>query len=413
MDKGSYFEFHNPVKILAGAAALERLPSELERLGCSRPMLVTDKGVRGAGLVDIVMRAAGESALVFGAIFDEVPPDSGTATVAAAARVYRAKACDGIVAVGGGSSIDTAKALNVLVSRGGEDLKAYSGAGAITGRLGPFVVVPTTAGTGSECTLVAVIREDTPDRGDAPDRGAVPGSGDAAGRKLLFVSPSLLPDAAILDARMTLSLPPIVTAATGMDALTHAVEASYCLGKNPLSDAYASQAVSLIASSLVGAVRRPADVPLRLDLALASTMAGIAFSNSMVGLVHSLGHATGAVCHVPHGVAMGVFLPAVLEYNLGRRADAIGELYLPFAGVEAYRAVAAAERPRAFIDAVVGLRRELHDLTGLPRSLSETGKVDRSALPLIARAAIDDASMAYNPEEASLADCLSLLESCY
>jgi alcohol dehydrogenase len=395
MAKAKHYEFLNPVKIVAGEGALQYLPNELERLGCRRPLLITDKGVRGAGLIDVLIKAAGESAIVFGAIYDEVPPDSGTRTAAAAAAVFRAKACDGIVALGGGSAIDTAKAVNVLVTKGGDDLLAYSGAGAITGRLGPFVVVPTTAGTGSECTLVAVVRD------------------DERGKKLLFVSPSLLPDAAVLDPSMTLTLPALVTAATGMDALTHAMEASYCLGKNPLSDAYAEKAIALVAANLAKVVRNPGDREGRLQLAIASTMAGIAFSNSMVGLVHSLGHAAGGVCHLPHGVAMSIFLPHVLEYNLTRRAAEIGSLLLPLAGEEAYHETRIDERPAAAIKAVNALREEMYALAGLPRSLSESGKVTRDQLPAIARAAIDDASIAYNPEEADYDDCLRLLEAAY
>ncbi|MBL8966367.1 MAG: iron-containing alcohol dehydrogenase [Spirochaetaceae bacterium] len=392
MKRGEYFEFHNPVKILAGKSALDSLPNELERLGSKRPLLVTDKGVRAVGLLDTLLKAAGESSLVLGAVFDDVPPDSGTRTVAAAAKVYREKACDGIVAVGGGSVIDTAKAVNVLVTKGGDDLVAYSGAGAITGRLSPFLVVPTTAGTGSECTLVAVVRD------------------DERARKLLFVSASLLPDAAILDPRMTLTLPPLVTAATGMDALTHAIEASICLGKNPLSDVYADTAIRLVSERLVHVVRNPSDTEARLDLAVASTMAGIAFSNSMVGLVHSLGHATGAVCHVPHGVAMNIFLPHALEYNLESRAAEIGRLLLPLAGPEAYHRTPEAGRPAAAIARVRELQDTLSGLAKLPRRLSETGKVGKEHHAAIARAAIDDASIAYNPAEATLADCLALLE---
>ncbi len=395
MERGQYFEFHSPVKILAGRGALGSLSVELERLGSKRPLLVTDKGVQGAGLVDVLLKAAGESALVFGAVFDEVPPDSGTRTVAAAAAVYRAKRCDGIVAVGGGSVIDTAKALNILVTKGGEDLVAYSGAGTVTGRLAPFVVVPTTAGTGSECTLVAVVRD------------------DERQRKLSFVSASLLPDAAVLDPRMTLTLPPLVTAATGMDALTHAIEASYCIGKNPLSDAYADLAIALVSRRLVDVVKDPGDIQGRLDLALASTMAGIAFSNSMVGLVHSLGHAAGGVCHVAHGVAMSVFLPHVLEYNFGKRGKEIGALLLPLAGAEACFAVPVADRPAAVVERIRGMQESLHRLAKLPRALSETGKVKREDFPDIARAAINDASIAYNPAEADFDDCMALLEKAF
>ncbi len=395
MDRRGYFEFHNPVRILAGAGALDAISNQLERLGVARPLLVTDKGVTQAGLVDLMLKAASGSRLRFAAVYDDVPPDSGTATVGKAVAAYRNARCDGIVALGGGSVIDTAKALNVLAAKGGDDLAAYAGAGVIRGRLKPFVVIPTTSGTGSECTLVAVIRDDERDR------------------KLLFVSDSLQPDAAIVDPRLTIGLPPLPTAATGMDALSHAIEASYCLGKNPLSDAYAFSAIEIIARDLERVVRHPADPDGRFSLALASTMAGIAFSNSMVGLVHSLGHAAGGVCHVPHGVAMTVFLPGVMEYNLGKRAAEIGRLLEPLSDGETYRDTPEAERPAAAIERVRSLRERLHDAAGLPRTLSETGKVRREDLPAIARAALDDAAMAFNPEEADYGDCLRLLEAAF
>ena len=395
MSANGYFEFHNPVKILAGAGALENVPNELERLGVRRPLLLTDRGVEKAGLLETVLRAFAGSAFTAGAVFADVPPDSGTRTAAAAAEAYRQARCDGILAVGGGSVIDTAKAVNVLVTLGGRDLEAWLGAGALRRPLGPLVVAPTTAGTGSEATAVAVVRD------------------DGRERKLLLVSPWLLPAAAVIDPRLTLTLPPLVTAATGMDALTHAVEASYCLGRNPLSDAFAATAIRLVASRLAPVVRRPADEAGRLDLALASTLAGIAFSNSMVGLVHALGHAAGAVCRLPHGVAMNVLLPVVLEYNLGRRAAEIGGLLLPLAGPDAWARTPAAERPAAAIAAIRALRDELHALAGLPRTLSETGQVGRERLAAIARAAIDDGSLAFNPEEATEADCRRLLEAAF
>jgi alcohol dehydrogenase len=157
----------------------------------------------------------------------------------------------------------------------------------------------------------------------------------------------------------------------------------------------------------------PQDRAGRLNLALASTMAGIAFSNSMVGLVHSLGHAAGGVCHVPHGVAMGIFLPKVLEYNLGRRAAEIGGLLLPLAGPESCFATPEKDRPAAVIARIEALREELHGLAGLPRTLSETGQVRREDLAAIAREAIDDGSLGYNPEEADYDDCIRLLEACF
>jgi alcohol dehydrogenase len=390
-----YYEFFCPVKIVAGNKALEHIPFELGTLNASRPLIVTDKGVRGAGLVDHVLNAFADSDLEVAAIFDDVPPDSSLQVVAAGAKCYRDNDCDAIIAVGGGSAIDTSKAINILVSEGGDDLAAYAGAGVLKRPLKPFFVIPTTAGTGSEVTLVAVITD--------IDKGV----------KLPFTSYFLLPNVAVLDPRMTLTLPPHITAATAMDAMTHATESYLGLAKNPVSDAYAFGAIRKISENLLKVMDKPDDEEGRLELAQASTMAGIAFSNSMVGLVHALGHSVGALCHIPHGVCMSLFLPYVLEYNLPERAEQIGELLLPLAGADTYAATPAAERPEKAIAAIRALRDELYERCELPRTLSETGKVTRDQLPRIAEMALDDGAILYNPVEVSHEEALAVLEKAW
>lgn len=323
-----YYEFYCPVKVIAGQAALEHLPYELTGIESTRPMIVTDPGVRSAGLLDPVISACQESDVTIAAIYDEVPPDSSTTIVRDIANLYRQQQCDALIAIGGGSSIDTAKAVNILVSEGGDDIAEYSGAGVLTRPLRPFFVIPTTAGTGSEVTSVAVIAD--------RERSV----------KLPFTSSFLLPNAAIIDPRMTLTLPPHITAATAMDALTHATEAYTCLSKNPLSDAYATAAVKKIGQSLMKVMDDPKNEQGRLDLAEASTMAGIAFSNSMVGLVHALGHATGAISHLPHGLCMSLYLPYVLEYNLESIREPLAELLLFLEGPEVWTATPHRVVPR-------------------------------------------------------------------
>lgn len=387
-----FFEFFCPVKIVAGEAALEHVPFELASLGAQRPLLLTDKGVRGSGLVDVVLAAMNHAGSASLPVFDEVPPDSSTDIVSRIAKTYRAENCDSILALGGGSVIDTAKAVNILVSEGGDDLHAYAGTGVVKRRLKPLFVLPTTSGTGSEATAVAVIRD------------------SATGAKLPFLSSFLLPDAAVLDPRLTLGLPAYFTAATGMDAMTHAVESYLCLAKNPLSDAYATAAIRRISDNLVPVLDEPRNAQRRLELAVGATMAGVAFSNSMVGLVHSLGHSLGALCHVPHGVCMSVFLPYVLEYNLESRRQEIGELLLPLAGSEAFASTPAAKRAEATIAHLRAMREALHTKAGLPRTLSEIGKVQRSQLPDVAKLAIDDGTILMNPRHATYEDALAVLE---
>lgn len=186
-----YYEFCCRVNLVAGHDALEQIPQLLASMDASSPMILTDKGVAGAGLVEMVVSAF-NGGLDIRAMEDGVPPDSDIGLINRLARVYREKNCDSIIAVGGGSVLDTAKGINILVSEQGEDLLAFSGVGALKRPLRPFIAIPTTAGTGSEVTQAAVIAD--------PD----------AARKLCFVSYFLLPDAAVVDPRMTLTLPPIL-----------------------------------------------------------------------------------------------------------------------------------------------------------------------------------------------------------
>lgn len=391
----AFFEFFCPVKIIAGLSALEHVPFELSTRGVSRPLIVTDRGVRAAGLLEPVQGALKSGGVDASLVFDDVPQDSSTGVVSSIARLYRREQCDCLIAIGGGSVIDTAKAANILVSEGGDELSPYSGTNTLKRRLKPLFVLPTTSGTGSEVTSVSVVKD------------------AQSGMKLPFISQYLLPDAAILDPRMTLGLPPYFTAATAMDAMTHAVEAFTCIGKNPLSDAYASAAIKRVAENVVPVLQEPGNRERRLELALAASMAGIAFSNSMVGLVHALGHTVGALTHVPHGVCMSVFLPYVLEFNLPARASVIGELLLPLAGDEVYARTKPADRPATAIAKLRALRNALWEHAKLPRTLSETGKVQRNQLSEIARLALDDGALLMNPVPVGYEQALSVLERAY
>ena len=390
-----YYEFFCPVKVIAGHAALEHIPFELSSLGAKRPMIITDKGVRINNLL-VPLEAAFESTDVeIGFVFDDVPPDSSLETVRAAAQAYRTNNCDAIIAVGGGSVIDTAKATNILVTEGGDDLIKYSGAHNLPRPLKPFFVIPTTSGTGSEVTMVAVV------------------SDNQKHVKLAFASNYLMPNAAILDPRMTQTLPPHLTAMTAMDAMTHAVEAYTCMAANPISDAYATAAIKKVSNSLFTVLDNPTDAQGRLELAQASTLAGIAFSNAMVGIVHSLGHALGSVAHLPHGLCMNLFLPYVLEYNKDVNGDKIAELLLPLAGPDIYAQTPANQRADKVIATLNTMRDRLYALTKLPRTLSETGKISKEQLDEVAEKALNDGSIIYNPKEATFKDLKSILEKAW
>lgn len=390
----SFYEFSNPVRIVSGNKALDNIPYELRRLGAKRPMVITDQGVSYAGLLAYVEDAIADSETEIGAIFDTTPPDAPVAVVQEVASIYRENKCDALIAIGGGSSIDTAKGVNILITEESDDLSQFAGAEMLEKPLKPLLVIPTTAGTGSEVTFVAVI------------------SDAEKNLKMAFTSRYLLPDAAILDPRMTMTLPPRLTAATAMDAMTHAVESYIGLQKNPMSDAYAITAIKLIKNYLMQAVKKGQDRKVRLALANAATMAGIAFSNSMVGLVHSLGHATGAICHIPHGEAMSILLPYCLEYNLQKAGDLIGELLLPLGGAELYAKTPKHARAERSINIIRQLKTDLHQQCGLPLTLKEAG-VLRNKLEQIAETAMDDGALTFNPEAVEQIDALRVLKRAY
>ncbi len=391
----SYFEFFNPVKIVSGHEALEHMPYELASFGVTRPLIITDTGVVQAGLIESVKQVMTVGGVALADIYSEVPPDSSTQIVATITERYRKTDADGIIAIGGGSVIDTAKAVNILASEGGDDLLKYCGAGSLTKPLKPLFILPTTAGTGSEVTKVAVIRD------------------DESRRKVPFASAFLMPDVAVLDPRMTLTLPPHITAATAMDAMTHAIEAYIGTAKNPISDAYAVAAIKGIRSNLSAVIAEPQNPNLRLKLAESAALAGIAFSNSMVGLVHAIGHSLGAVTHLPHGVCMSLMLPYVLKYNLKKCEKEIGELLLPLAGADTYSNTVENQRAVAAIRCIKEIRDEIYETTGIPRTLSESGKVLSSQLADVARMSIDDGALLYNRVDASYEQVLELLQTAW
>lgn len=387
-----YYEFSCPVKIICGYKALSNLHYEMGQMGVSRALVVTDQGVMKAGLMNKVTAALEGSHCTISAVYSETPVDSSTVAVHEVARMYSERGCDCLVAVGGGSCIDTAKGVNIVISEQTEDLMKLQGTDRLTKPMGPLVVIPTTAGTGSEVTMVAVIK-------DAD-----------AGVKMPFMSERLYPKLAVIDPEMTITMPPKVTAATGMDALTHAAEAYYGLQKNPISDAFAAAAVTLIFKNLVSCVESGSDARSRLAMATAAMLAGIAMSNSMTGIVHALSHAVGGICHVPHGVANAIFLPWGMEHNLEKVPHCIGEL-APYMGVENVPDQAL-DRARASVRAVRNLNTRLNQLSGLPLRLREAG-VQEHMLEVIARATIDEGPCTYNPEEVTYEGALEILRKAY
>lgn len=391
----NYYEFSNTTKILSGEYALENIPVELKALGAKKALVLCDETLKKIGTMQIVLDAVLNKGIEIGETYTEIPPDSSIEVIEKIVQIYLDKECDSIIAIGGGSVIDTAKGVRMMISQNVKNIMELAGCEMISyGKHIPFVAIPTTAGTGSEVTLVAVILN------------------KCQNIKMEFISYYLLPDIAVLDPRMTISLPAKITAATGMDALCHAIESYTCLQKNPLSDSYATAAINLIRENLIEVCKNGNDKKRRLAMANASLMAGVAFSNSMVGIIHAIGHALGGVSRVPHGEAMAILMPYCMEYNLDKMGELYAELLLPLAGEEVYASTPKAERAKKTIETIRNMQQELNKLTGLPLTLSEK-QVKKEDFEKIAKTATNDGALIVNPKNAEVKDIIEILNRAY
>jgi len=291
------FGFEMPTRIEYGIGAVSRLIVELRHLKAEKIVIVTDKGILKAGLVDKVTGLLDQSGIRY-KIFDDVDPNPKDYNVAAGAELVREFDAQAIVALGGGSPIDCAKSIGVLVSHGGTQIKVYEGKTAVHKPILPLITIPTTSGTGSEVTFSSVIN-DTENN-----------------YKMTVKSPLMAAKVALIDPELTLTMPPSVTAATGVDALTHAIEAYTAKVSEPISDALALYAIELISKNLRTAVYQGNNLEARAGMLVGSLLAGIAFSHSDVASVHCIAEALGGMYDTPHGVCNAILLPYVMEYNM-------------------------------------------------------------------------------------------------
>jgi alcohol dehydrogenase class IV len=289
-------QFNVPATVITGAGASRELAPQLLRLGARRVLLVTDAFMESSGLAEVFVRAM-EGAGIRVALFSGVQPDPTDANVRDGLRVYVGKQCDAIVALGGGSPIDAAKAIAVLATNS-EPLSQYQGYHKVQKSGAPLVVIPTTAGTGSEVTKVAVITDTTRDV------------------KMMMLDRHFLPTVALVDFELTLSMPPALTAHVGVDTLTHGIEAYVSRKATALTDPLALTCIRLVAEHLETAWREPTNRAAREGMMLAATLGGMAFANSSVALVHGMSRPIGAVFHVPHGLSNAVLLPAVTRFSI-------------------------------------------------------------------------------------------------
>ena len=362
------FVYNNPTRICFGEDVGEDAGIEMEPLGCSKALLVTDKPLREhTDVVERIEKALGKK---LAGVFDDVVADSGVHVCEAGAAYGKKVGADCLVSVGGGSAIDSAKGIAILLREGGS-LRDYVGFQNLTRPQTPHIAIPTTAGTGSEVTYAAVIKD------------------HERKQKLVFGSNYITPNVALLDPTLTVGLPPLLTAATGMDAMSHAVEALCSQQREPISDGLALHAIRLIAAYIERATTKGDDLEARGQMLIAANMAGVAFGNAQVGLIHAMAHTVGGRFSVHHGTANALFMPHVLRFNAEDCADVC-------------RAVATALPidtadldDEAAVDAAATYLFELNGKLGLPQRLRDTA-VEESALESLAEATLYDGSIVYN-----------------
>jgi alcohol dehydrogenase class IV len=377
MDMSRQYVFHAPTRVIFGGGSVQATGREMAALGGSSALVVTDPGVVKAGLLDAVLGSL--SAADIGTIvFDAVEPNPSIGTVEAAQAAYRSGGCNAIVAVGGGSPMDVAKAVGILVTNGGAITDYEGKPDAIRADLPPFICVPTTCGTGSEVTPFAVITD------------------QARHWKMSIASPREIPRVAIVDPDLFLKMPASLIAATGMDALTHAIESYTNQDVQPFADAFDIHAIKLIGTYLRPAVAN-GNREAMAYMAVAATMAGMGFSQNRLGIVHAISHPVTSYVGTPHGVANAILLPYVLDYNAigaGPRIAEIGRALGGNRGGPPWR-----NGPESGIQAVRALSRDV----GIPETLREVGVTEEHVAD-IAADAMKSGNIRINPRRVTQAD---------
>ena len=380
------YQFQTPTKIISGIGSTAEIIKELNDLYAKKVLLITDPGLVQAGVAQQVVEMLKQAAVEV-EIFDAVEPDPSIQVATKAAEMAKNVKANVLIALGGGSAIDTAKSAALLVTNGGY-LKDYAGVNKVVKPILPLIAVPTTAGTGSEVTIFAVMSD--------PDKQ----------EKFTISSALIAPAVAVLDPLLTLKLPPSVTAFTGMDALTHAIEAFTSSIAQPATDALALSAIKLVLKHLPVAVGRGDNIKARDGMLQASLLAGIAFNNAFLGLAHAIASPLGGHFHVPHGLANAVMLPYVMEYNLPtavRRYAEIGRAL----GLQA-----VGDTPRAVAEKTVAAITQLARDINIPEKLSNIGAKEE-LLPLVARDALKSIQLKFNVRNASEKEILALLQKAY
>lgn len=367
-----------------GAGAIEAIADEAKGREFKKAFVCSDPDLIKFGVTKKVLDVLDRAGLTY-EVYSNIKPNPTIENVQTGVAAFKAAGADYIIAIGGGSSMDTAKGVGIIIANPDfADVRSLEGVAPTTKKSVPIFAVPTTAGTAAEVTINYVIT-------DAEKN-----------RKMVCVDPKDIPVVAFVDPDMMSSMPKGLTAATGMDALTHAIEGYITAGAWELSDMFHLKAIEIISRSLRGAVDNTQEG--REGMALGQYVAGMGFSNVGLGIVHSMAHPLGALYDTPHGVANAIILPTVMEYN----AEATGEKYREIAramGVEGVDAMSREEYRKAAVDAVKKLSADV----GIPVDLKEI--VKREDIPFLAQSAYDDACRPGNPKETSVEDITKLYES--
>ncbi len=367
-----------------GAGAINEIATEAKARGFQKAFVCSDPDLVKFGVTKKVLDVLDGAGLAY-ELYSNIKPNPTIENVRTGVAAYKESGADYLVAIGGGSSMDTAKAIGIIINNPDfEDVRSLEGVAPTKNKSVPIFAVPTTAGTAAEVTINYVIT-------DAEKN-----------RKMVCVDPKDIPVVAFVDADMMSSMPKGLTAATGMDALTHAIEGYITLGAWELSDMFHLKAIEIISRSLRGAVDNTPEG--RADMALGQYVAGMGFSNVGLGIVHSMAHPLGALYDTPHGVANAIILPTVMEYN----AEATGDKYKYIAqamGVEGTESMSREEYRKAAVDAVKKLSADV----GIPKDLKEI--VKEEDIPFLAQSAYDDACRPGNPRDTSVEEITELYKS--
>lgn len=378
------FQFFIPNVSIMGVGSHIEAVEQLTSRNCKKPLIVTDKGITATGMTEKFVELF-KSADIEAVVYDETIPNPTDENVMNGVEVYKNSGCDSIVTLGGGSPHDCGKGIGSVVTNGGK-INDYEGVNMLSERMPPFIAINTTAGTASEMTRFCIITD------------------TSRHVKMAIIDWRVTPDVAINDPELMAGMPPFLTAATGMDALTHAIEAYVSTIATPITDACALQAMQLISDNLRAAVAFGQDMEARDNMAYAEYLAGMAFNNASLGHVHAMAHQLGGFYDLPHGVCNAILLPHVERFNLIAKVDRFADIAIALG--ENIEGLSMREAADVAIDAIETLSQDV----GIPANLTELG-VKEEDLKIMAENAQKDACGLTNPRTPTLQDVIDIYKA--